>query len=53
MEASLSIHPYVQDEGSSRPTFFELYAADKLGASLKAALAYSLSVRGEIVPCFG
>ena len=36
-------HPYT--EGSAlRPTFFELYAADKLGSSLKAALAYSLSV---------
>lgn len=31
-------------EGGGKPTFFEVYAADKLVPSLKAALIYSLSV---------
>ena len=44
MELSASSSPFSSD-ASLRPTFFELYAADKLGSSLKAALAYSLSVR--------
>ncbi len=32
-------------EGGLRPTYFEVYAADKLPPSLKAAIIYSLSVR--------
>ena len=32
------------DAGASRPTFFELVAADRLVPSLRAALAYSLGV---------
>lgn len=35
----------VGGEASSRPTFFELVAADRLLPSLKAAITYSLSVR--------
>ena len=31
-------------DGSSRPTFFELAAAERLMPSLKAAAVYSLSV---------
>ncbi len=31
-------------DGSARPTFFELVAAERLMPSLKAAVAYSLSV---------
>ena len=31
-------------DGSTRPTFFEMVAADRLMASLKAATIYSLSV---------
>jgi len=31
-------------DGSTRPTFFEMVAADRLMASLKAATMYSLSV---------
>lgn len=31
-------------DGSTRPTFFELVAAEKLMPSLKAATVYSLSV---------
>jgi len=31
-------------DSGSRPTFFEVYAADRLAPSLKAALIYSLSV---------
>ena len=31
---------------SSQPTFFEVYAADKLSPSLKAAVTYSLAVSG-------
>lgn len=34
-------------EGGQKPTYFEVYAADKLVPSLKAALIYSLSVRGR------
>ena len=32
------------DAGDSRPTFFELIAADRLVPSLRAALVYSLGV---------
>lgn len=32
-------------DAGSRPTFFEVYAADKLVPSLRAAIVYSLSVR--------
>ena len=32
-------------DGSTRPTFFELVAAERLMPSLKAATVYSLSVR--------
>ena len=32
-------------DASQRPTFFEMVAAERLGPSLKAAVAYSLSVR--------
>lgn len=31
-------------EAGAKPTYFEVYAADKLVPSLKAALIYSLSV---------
>jgi peroxin-12 len=31
-------------EAGARPTFFEVYAADKLVPTLKAAIIYSLSV---------
>jgi peroxin-12 len=31
-------------DGSARPTFFEMVAADRLMGSLKAATMYSLSV---------
>lgn len=34
-------------DAGSRPTFFEVYAADKLVPSLKAAVVYSLSVFGQ------
>ncbi|KAA6419431.1 MAG: Peroxisome biogenesis 12 [Trebouxia sp. A1-2] len=34
-------------DGSTRPTFFELVAAERLMPSLKAATVYSLSVRGS------
>jgi peroxin-12 len=36
-------------DAGSRPTFFEVYAADKLVPSLRAAIVYSLSVRGHVV----
>jgi len=32
-------------DAGSKPTFFEVYAADKLVPSLRAAIVYSLSVR--------
>lgn len=32
-------------DAGSRPTFFEVYAADRLVPSLRAAVVYSLSVR--------
>lgn len=32
-------------EAGARPTYFEVYAADKLLPTLKAAVIYSLSVR--------
>ena len=32
-------------DGTTRPTFFELVAAERLMPSLKAATIYSLSVR--------
>ena len=35
----------VGGDGSQRPTFFELIAADRLMPSLKAAIVFSLSVR--------
>lgn len=39
-------------EGGGKPTFFEVYAADKLVPSLKAALIYSLSVSfGNLCCC--
>ena len=34
----------VGGDGSQRPTFFELIAADRLMPSLKAAIVFSLSV---------
>ncbi len=34
----------VGGDGSTRPTFFELVASDRLGPSLKAAIVYSLAV---------
>ncbi|KAI8475553.1 MAG: Pex12 amino terminal region-domain-containing protein [Monoraphidium minutum] len=34
-------------DAGSRPTFFEVYAADKLVPSLRAAVVYSLSVFGQ------
>jgi peroxin-12 len=37
---------YLGGEGGVKPTYFEVYAADKLGPSLRAAVIYSLSVRG-------
>lgn len=37
-------------DGSTRPTFFELVAAERLMPSLKAATVYSLSVGGATVP---
>ena len=37
-------------DGSTRPTFFEMVAADRLMASLKAATMYSLSVRALSPP---
>ena len=33
-------------DGGAAPTFFEMVAADRLMPSLKAALAYTLSVGG-------
>ncbi len=39
----------VGGDGSNRPTFFELIAADRLMPSLKAAVIYSLSVRNLIL----
>ena len=35
---------YLGGEGGVKPTYFEVYAADKLGPSLRAAVIYSLSV---------
>uniref|UniRef100_A0A1D1ZTV3 Peroxisome biogenesis protein 12 n=1 Tax=Auxenochlorella protothecoides TaxID=3075 RepID=A0A1D1ZTV3_AUXPR len=40
----------VGGEASSRPTFFELVAADRLLPSLKAAITYSLSVYAQRRP---
>lgn len=37
-------------DGTSRPTFFEMVAAERLMPSLKAALSYSLSVYGRQRP---
>ena len=37
----------VGGDGSTRPTFFELVAAERLMPSLKAAATYSLSVRAS------
>jgi peroxin-12 len=34
-------------EAGARPTFFEVYAADKLVPSLKAAVIYALAVRSH------
>lgn len=34
-------------DASTRPTYFEVFAADRLTPSLKAALIYSLSVVGQ------
>jgi len=39
---------HLGEGGSTTPTFFETYAADKLVPSLKAAVTYSLSVRNCI-----
>ena len=36
-------------DGSTRPTFFELVAAERLMPSLKAATIYSLSVSAHSV----
>lgn len=33
-------------DAGAKPTYFEVYAADKLVPTLKAAVIYSLSVRG-------
>ena len=38
----------VGGDGSQRPTFFELIAADRLMPSLKAAIVFSVSVH-EVV----
>ncbi len=35
---------YLGGDGSTKPTYFEVYAAEKLVPSLKAAIIYSLSV---------
>lgn len=35
-------------DAGAKPTYFELYAADKLVPTLKAAVIYSLSVSGEL-----
>lgn len=37
----------VGGDGSARPTFFELIAAERLMPSLKAAVIYSISVRTQ------
>ena len=37
-------------DGSTRPTFFELVAAERLMPSLKAATIYSLSVSAQCTP---
>jgi peroxin-12 len=34
-------------DGSARPTYFEVYAADKLVPSLRSAVTYTLSVLGQ------
>jgi hypothetical protein len=37
-------------DAGAKPTYFEVYAADKLVPTLKAAVIYSLSVRSAMIP---